>query len=287
MLFLGKGTVSATACLLRLQRASSVLCFCLFPFLLGLCCAYVQRAVPCPAWVGQRGCYLCFPQDRQLGSPHHLDGILFSFCLERLNVCLEILHASSPGRCMQRGALRFAISRLKCSQAACAQRLASWSHAARLRLCSVLVAGSFGWSEQGCCKHASRSSPVREVGQAAVPCSLGFVCRDHNDLLPPLLPASPPRLADGAGSPGGHARPSRPPDGAARPRPGLSSPCMGLASTAGQRSGTKGTSAASALQAAAQPLPRLLAREQTAALQPLPSLRAGRLPLSLTNVPTK
>lgn len=132
------------------------------------------------------------------------------------------------------------------SQAARAQRLASWSHAARPGLCSVLVTGSFGSSEQGCCKHASRSSPAQDAGQAAVPCSLGFVCRDHNDLLPPLLPASPPRLADGAGSPGGHTCPSQPPDRAARPRPGLSSPCMGLASTAGQRLGTTGSSTASA-----------------------------------------
>lgn len=140
---------------------------------------------------------------------------------------------------------RFALA-LAGSQAARAQRLASWSHAAWPGLCSVLVAGSFGSSEQGCCKHASRSSPAQDAGQAAVPCSLGFVCRDHNDLLPPPLPVSPPRLADGAGSPGGHTHPSQPPDRAARPRPGLSSPCMGLASTAGQRLGTTGSSTASA-----------------------------------------
>lgn len=75
--------------------------------------------------------------------------------------------------------------------------LASWSHGARLLgLCSVLVSGSFGSAEQGSCKHTSRSSPAREVGQEAVPWSLGFVCHDHNGLLPPhalCIPTSPHR----------------------------------------------------------------------------------------------
>lgn len=133
MLFLGKGTVSATTCLLRLQRAF-LLCFAFVSFLFCWACAVpVSRAVPCPAGAGQRGCHLCFPQDRQLGSPHHLDGILFSFCLERLNVCLEILHGSSPGRCIQRGTLGFGIGRLTGSACSAPRQLEPRSAARTLQ----------------------------------------------------------------------------------------------------------------------------------------------------------
>lgn len=213
---------------------------------------------------------------------------LFSFCLEQLNVCQKILHASLLWLCIQRSTFCFGIGRLKYSQPVhvsalpagatelgCWDSAACWSPAALDRPSRARVNTLPGALQRG------RLAKKQFRGHWVLSVMITTASSRR------MLSASPPRLTDGAGSPGGHARPSRPPDGAARPHPSLPSPCMGLTGTAGQRSGTKGASIASARRAAAQPLPRLLAREQASAVQPLPSLRAGRLSLSLTNTSMK
>lgn len=252
-----------------------MLCFCLFPFLLGLCCACVQScSLSCRCWAAWLSPVLPSGQAAQEPAPPRW---YFVFLLLGTIKCLPgnsawllawALHPVRHAWLWHRQAHRQRV--LSASPAGAMQRgqdsAACWSPAALGRASRAAVNTLPGALQ---CRMLAKQ-------QFRAPWDLSVVITTTSSHLCSLRPHLASQMGPAA-------------QAATLILPSLQTGLLGLVPASPRpawawraRQGRDW-----ALRAAAQPLPQLLAREQTAALQPLPSLRAGRLPLSLTNMPTK